>query len=232
MRDADGLILFDPGLPERDDSETRDTTSGGTRLRELHSALVFDASCRLRDITFASSAAYIADKGIEDRSRAKCPSFRVEPQSEGAVSLRLHSAMEEQFNRGIRRLVLLFPSAATISLRTIKTAFSLLDAFDDALILGPATGGNLYALGLRHPNPDLCASYEGSESGRLERMLKAVSHSESAVYLLPPRYDACSGDIARQTADADSAEGLFPGIKSWLAAQTSSQPARPDNAKQ
>jgi uncharacterized protein len=74
-------------------------------------------------------------------------------QSVGDLGRRMSSAFAVSLEQGGRRVVLIGSDCPGISEKVLNTAFSHLNHYD--LVLGPATDGGYYLIGLTEPVPEL-----------------------------------------------------------------------------
>ena len=79
--------------------------------------------------------------------------YRYQPQSPGDLGRRMGSAFAAELKKGRRRVVLIGSDCPGISAPILSSAFALLTDHD--LVLGPATDGGYYLIGLRAPHPEL-----------------------------------------------------------------------------
>ncbi|HXF94704.1 MAG TPA: TIGR04282 family arsenosugar biosynthesis glycosyltransferase [Gemmatimonadales bacterium] len=77
------------------------------------------------------------------------------PQSEGHPGQRWQDAFARHFAEGARRVVVVATDFPGLDRRLVVEAFTALGPAD--LVLGPATDGGLYLVGLRQPHRDLFA---------------------------------------------------------------------------
>jgi rSAM/selenodomain-associated transferase 1 len=77
------------------------------------------------------------------------PGWEIEPQAAGDLGHRLHSAFLDAFARGAQRVVIIGSDCPAITANDITTAWSALKTAE--LVLGPATDGGYWLIGLRQP---------------------------------------------------------------------------------
>jgi rSAM/selenodomain-associated transferase 1 len=81
------------------------------------------------------------------------PGVRMEAQPPGDLGRRLRYAFARHFGEGARRVVIIGTDCPGITPRILAQAFAALRTAD--LVLGPATDGGYYLIGLRAPRPHL-----------------------------------------------------------------------------
>jgi rSAM/selenodomain-associated transferase 2/rSAM/selenodomain-associated transferase 1 len=74
-------------------------------------------------------------------------------QGRGDLGSRMAQAFSQAFNQGKKRVVIAGSDCPGINEATVRSAFDLLDQFD--LVLGPATDGGYYLIGLRQEESKL-----------------------------------------------------------------------------
>ncbi len=112
-------------------------------------------------------------------------------QGEGDLGVRMNRAVQEHFDHGARRVVILGCDCPENRSNNISRAFELLEK--EPCVIGPAHDGGYYLIGLNHPQPDLFREIEWGTAQVLEQTLAASSRQ---IKLLPP------------LADVDEAEDL------------------------
>ncbi|MDH7514457.1 MAG: hypothetical protein QHI48_01090 [Bacteroidota bacterium] len=223
MQITNGLVIFDPGYEEG-------PCSAGSVLPSLpeadrkafHDALFHDAVDRFHGFPGAVVTARFCEAGMMEALRETWPSLHAEADGHELVEARLSAAIEEQFEHGARRLLVLFPTAAAIPMRVIDAAFTLLDTFDDAVVIGPTEGGDTYAIGLRWSHPEIPAAFPGGSVHRLDRILRCLSCIESTLHMLQSWYDLRTpADFARLAADLDADTSGYRSLRVWAATHPS-----------
>lgn len=79
--------------------------------------------------------------------------WHYQPQSQGDLGDRLTAAMEYAFQFGASRLVIIGIDCPGITAEVLEQAFATLEQSD--CVLGPATDGGYYLIGMRSPTPQL-----------------------------------------------------------------------------
>ena len=105
----------------------------------------------------ATRLAFVADPADADRMQAWVgPAWQVRPQVPGDLTARLNAAFEEAHRLGSSPIVV--TATDTPGLTGARVAQALRALADHDAVLGPATDGGYYLLGLRSPEP---AVFEG-----------------------------------------------------------------------
>jgi rSAM/selenodomain-associated transferase 1 len=79
--------------------------------------------------------------------------WNARPQGEGDLGERLCRAMTEAFTEGVAKVLILGADCPEFGAEDIQSAFDALQEHD--VVLGPATDGGYWLVGLRRPLPDL-----------------------------------------------------------------------------
>jgi hypothetical protein len=119
--------------------------------------------------------------------RSACPpGWELSPQTPGDLGTRLRAIFAAQFDRGAHAVVLVGTDSPTLPMALIAAAFERLADHD--LVLGPATDGGYYLIGLRQPKLTL---FEGIDWGTATVLAQTVARLEEGarLALLPPWYD-------------------------------------------
>ena len=95
--------------------------------------------------------------------------FPYRPQGEGDLGCRMDRALAEAFFEGAERIVIIGTDCPEISPELIRESFGRLATSD--LVLGPATDGGYYLIGLRRPAPRLFADIPWGSRRVLEETL-------------------------------------------------------------
>ena len=118
------------------------------------------------------------------------------PQGEGDLGVRMESAFREAFSRGAGRVVLLGTDCPGLDATVMRAAFTALRRKD--LVLGPATDGGYWLIGLRRPAPALFADMPWSTDSVLARTLGRARSLGLSVRTLEPLPDVDRPEDVRQ----------------------------------
>ena len=113
--------------------------------------------------------------------------FELVPQSDGDLGTRLTCFLQEQFQSGAERIVLIGTDSPTLPREFVEQAFHALD--DAEVVLGPATDGGYYLLGCRRFVPDLFRGVTWGSERVLSETVERVQVAGLRLALLPPWYD-------------------------------------------
>jgi hypothetical protein len=107
-----------------------------------------------------------------------------EPQSGGTIGERMSDAFERVFSSGAEKAVLIGTDIPEITAAAVSAAFSLLEETD--VVIGPASDGGYYLLGLKSFEPSLFRDIEWGTSLVLKHTLdlineKNLSHKPLAI---------------------------------------------------
>ncbi|MGA9382374.1 MAG: TIGR04282 family arsenosugar biosynthesis glycosyltransferase [Phormidium sp.] len=95
-------------------------------------------------------------------------------QSEGDLGRRMTTAFQTAFNNGIEKVVIIGSDCPALQSQLIEEAFAAL--FQHELVLGPATDGGYYLIGLKRLIPEL---FTGVNWGTSEVLHQTVEIAES-----------------------------------------------------
>ncbi len=96
---------------------------------------------------------------------------------------RMAAAFDHAFVRDHDRVVIIGSDCPGLTTDVLRQAFAALE--DHALVVGPATDGGYYLLGMRHPHPTLFADMEWSTEHVLEDTLARARVRGLSVARLP-----------------------------------------------
>jgi len=142
---------------------------------------------------------FFAPADAQAEIAAWLPGETLVAQDPGDLGRRMEAAFALAFARGATRAALIGTDVPRLSRVHVEEALNALDRCP--VVLGPATDGGYYLVGLRQPQPDLFRDVAWGTSSVRETTLHRAAALGLAVHLLPPLRDV---DTA---ADLD-AEGL------------------------
>jgi uncharacterized protein len=118
------------------------------------------------------------------------------PQSSGDLGDRLSAAFAAAFDRGAAGVLAIGGDCPGLDSSVLASAAASLAAHE--LVLGPATDGGYYLIGLARPRPELFADMPWSTGRLLEATLARAASLGLAPKLLPPLDDIDTAeDLAR-----------------------------------
>ncbi|MCA9080424.1 MAG: TIGR04282 family arsenosugar biosynthesis glycosyltransferase [Planctomycetaceae bacterium] len=108
------------------------------------------------------------------------------PQPPQSLGSRLNSACEQAFTHA-DRVVIVGADCPLLTAGLVHTAFEQLTHHD--CVLGPASDGGYYLIGLRRPLPDLFTDIPWSTAQVLPATLARLVQLDATHWLLPERFD-------------------------------------------
>lgn len=109
------------------------------------------------------------------------------PQCQGDLGQRMENAFEESFARGYSKVVIMGTDCPSITSAIIEQAFKILTFTD--LVLGPATDGGYYLIGLRRPASVLFQNIPWETGSVLSLTKLRAKTGGLTLCLLPPLTD-------------------------------------------
>lgn len=110
------------------------------------------------------------------------PNWCAASQGDGDLGCRLKRAFAEAFASGARRVVIIGSDCPEVTVDDIRGAWKKLDASD--VVLGPATDGGYWLVGLRAPQPALFNDIAWSMSSVLSETLQRCRAAGLSVQML------------------------------------------------
>ncbi|MBO0933413.1 TIGR04282 family arsenosugar biosynthesis glycosyltransferase [Fibrella aquatilis] len=103
-------------------------------------------------------------------------------QADGNLGQRMQQAFQDQFSTKAERVVLIGSDCLAITETHLTQAFAALDTAD--VVIGPATDGGYYLLGMKELHNNLFANMPWSQPDLLLETTKAITNSKLTVSLL------------------------------------------------
>jgi rSAM/selenodomain-associated transferase 1 len=110
------------------------------------------------------------------------PGWSSHPQGDGDLGERLHSAFQRAFQTRAKRVVIIGSDCPAISVEDIREAWYGLRSHD--VVLGPATDGGYWMIGLRQLQPDLFRAVRWSTGSVFPETIRRAQHAGLSVHLL------------------------------------------------
>ena len=135
------------------------------------------------------------------------PQARYAPQSEGALGERMNSAVEAAFFERAKRVVVIGTDCPELEALHLSQAFEQLTHRD--VVIGPATDGGYYLLGMRRHLPTLFENIAWSTETVLQQTLERSAETSVTVGQLPPLSDV---DYAEDLVQCRCLEDQFRDV--------------------
>jgi rSAM/selenodomain-associated transferase 1 len=161
--------------------------TSATWAMEVATAFLLDSVQRTAALAVRRVLVFAPEDAASYFIRIADGQFALSPQSQGDLGERMTGFFAEQFAGGASRVVLLGTDSPTLPPSHIERAFAELTRAD--VVVGPATDGGYYLIGLQRPMPDLFAGIAWGTNQVLEQTIHRVRDSGRRLALLPPWYD-------------------------------------------
>jgi rSAM/selenodomain-associated transferase 1 len=137
-------------------------------------------------------------------------SLPLRPQRDGDLGARMAAAIDDELARGAQRVVVIGTDCPGLTPAVIESAFARLDQSD--VVLGPATDGGYYLIGMARPLPELFQDVPWSSPETLRVTMDRARQRELRVSLLDELADIDTADdwrawLSRQASGGESAVG-------------------------
>ena len=204
---------------------TRDL--GGDHL-ELRRALLLDTLDAVRGIADADLfvACEPAEAIAEMRGLAG-DGARLFPQQGDSLGDRMHHAFGHLFAAGYTTVVMIGSDLPSLTASYVAQAFEDLRDRPDAMVIGPATDGGYYLIGLRRPCPALFTSMAFSTADVLPATTRLAETCGLTVSFVPPWHDVDTvDDLRRVLRDPHGATHTRAWVAAYGLGSTGSQGSR------
>jgi len=104
------------------------------------------------------------------------------PQGDGDLGQRLQSAFLRAFHAGAKRVAIIGSDCPSVGVEDIREAWAGLQSHE--VVLGPATDGGYWLIGLRQPQPNLFRGVRWSTENVFSETMKRVRRAGLSVQLL------------------------------------------------
>jgi len=104
------------------------------------------------------------------------------PQGDGDLGQRLHSAFQRAFRTGAKQVAIIGSDCPAVRVGDIREAWDSLATRD--VVLGPATDGGYWLIGLRQLEPDLFRGIPWSTKDVCAETIRRVEHAGLSVHML------------------------------------------------
>lgn len=204
---------------------------GNERATELYECFVRDLLSRFAGIGDRRIVGFAPDTRVAQRwfeetatSSAAPDRWTLWPQPDSDLGSRMAMFFETWTESPDHRTILIGSDSPAIPTDYLEQAWQLLDEND--CVIGPATDGGYYLIGLQGSVTDFAAPFvdvEWSTSGVLLQTVAALSKHALSLGLLPPWYDVDSIDAVDTLTghlaafDYSSEEHDLQATRDWLA---------------
>ena len=128
------------------------------------------------------------------------------PQGDGDLGQRLQFAFERAFQAGAKRVAIIGSDCPAVRVEDIREAWGALQTHD--VVLGPATDGGYWLIGLRRPQPSLFRDIHWSTKDVFAQTMRRVQHAGLRVELLRELADVDTDREWRAFLAAEKRDGL------------------------
>ncbi len=135
------------------------------------------------------------------------------PQRGDTLGERMHSVFAHLFDRGYSNVVMIGSDVPTLPPLYVEQAFACLRDRRRAAVIGPASDGGYYLIGLSRPSPELFASIPWSTPEVLSATLRTAEKLRLSVALTAEWYDVDDVNGLRRVALETTAARR---TRSWL----------------
>jgi uncharacterized protein len=211
-----GLFAKEP-CPGRVKTRLAAATSAAWAAR-VADAFLRDQVARLTEVEAERVLAFAPSKSGPFFANLVRDRFRLTPQADGDLGVRMTAFFSEQLQAGATTTVLLGTDSPTVPLAFVEDAFRELEHAD--VVLGPATDGGYYLLGIAGRLPPLFDGIAWGGPDVLGQTVRRLSDPSWRLALLPPWYDVDTLDDWRMLQGHLAAlrrAGLDPGLPHTLA---------------
>jgi rSAM/selenodomain-associated transferase 1 len=137
-------------------------------------------------------------------------SLSLRPQRDGDLDARMAATIDDEFARGAHRVVVIGTDCPGLTSTHIENAFARLEKWD--VVLGPATDGGYYLIGMTRPLPELFEDVPWSSPETLRVTVERARQRELRISLLEELADIDTADdwrawLSRQAQRGESALG-------------------------
>jgi rSAM/selenodomain-associated transferase 1 len=136
---------------------------------------------------------FTPDDAFEEIQPWLAPQWRAASQDAGNLGERIERAFADAFSADAKRVAVIGSDCPDVSAQDIETAWAALRTFD--VVLGPATDGGYWLIGLRGPQSLLFRNMPWSSAAVLQETLSRARTAGLRVHLL------------RELSDVDTVEG-------------------------
>lgn len=177
---------------------------------DLYRCLLLDTLGLMQRLEGADhSLAYTPASARDYFARMSPNGFRLVAQRGADLGERLSNALEQHFELGYRRVVIMNSDGPTLPLACLQEAFSGLDRAD--ITLGPGHDGGYYLIGMKRLHPELFQGIDWSTEQVIPQTLAVCRRLKLSVHRLAEWYDVdVAADLVRLRRDLRYEPELAP----------------------
>jgi rSAM/selenodomain-associated transferase 1 len=154
---------------------------------KLHAAFMDDLAFRFRSTGDRRILGYWPIESIAYFDRFQKLGYELWPQPEGELGQKIISFFQQELKDDGSRVVLIGTDSPTLPLEFVEQAFDMLNDVD--CVVGPATDGGYYLIGLRRLEPCLFENISWSSASVLYQTVQRATAAGLSLNLLNPWYD-------------------------------------------
>jgi uncharacterized protein len=183
---SDRLIIF-TRYPEPGKAKTRLIPAlGDVAAADLHRQMTEQTLDRVKLLQQSHPVSVEVWFAGGDRDRMQTwlgADLQYQPQPEGDLGSRMRQAFQVGFDRGVKASIIVGTDCPELTVAVLTAAFQALQQTD--LVLGPATDGGYYLIGLRRSAPELFESISWSTERVFQQTVAVASKLNLSLSCLP-----------------------------------------------
>ena len=176
---------------------------------DLHECLLQDTVAKMERCLSAQLWIAFTPDGEEYFRRTFGESKKLLSQRGKDLGERMHHILVDLSLLGYREIVVLGSDIPSMPLSHVEQAFHMLSADGKDVVLGPASDGGYYLVGLKSPVEEIFRRIPWSNAAVLENTVQRIKELGLRLALLPVAYDIdLEGDLKRLWNDFETSPGL------------------------
>jgi rSAM/selenodomain-associated transferase 1 len=137
---------------------------------------------------------------------------RIELQTNGDLGARMHACLQQLTKDQLTSSLIIGTDSPSVPVEYLETAFSLLEASNDA-VLGPTEDGGYYLVGCRQAHPDMFKGVSWSTESTFAGTRDAFNACGLHTRLASVWWDVDTPDDVERLAQSPN---LGPNVREWL----------------